>query len=129
MRYVVSCAMTSIKTIWYQDYRDFFLVFFYVRSRSRMMESLFFVEKNLIKVSCVPWKDFLIFSGSSVFLKSNFSENFVQMLSTDFDTILLEHWSDFSYRLPKILENFLIFGGCPHISFNVSSHLNIFAIS
>ncbi len=60
------------------DSIDTFFLFFYVRLRFRMMDNLFFVKKNLIQVSRVPWKDFLFFSGSSVFLKSNFSENFLK---------------------------------------------------
>ncbi len=75
---VVSCAMTSIKKILYRYHRYFcykvsivsilfsctFFLFFYVRLWFRMMDNLFFVEKNLIKVSCVPWKDFLLFFES-----------------------------------------------------------------
>ncbi len=86
-----------------------------------MMDNLFFVEKNLIKVSCVPWKNFLLFFGSSVFLKSNFSKNFLEKFSPDYDAILLEHCSNFSYSLPKILREFSHF--CRMSTFPLISHL------
>ncbi len=106
-----------------------FLVFFFVRLRFRRMDNLFFVETNLIKVSCVPWKDFLLFSGSSVFLKSNFSENFLKSLVQIFIQFYLSIAQILVIVYPKSLENFLIFVGFPHISFNISSHFNIFTVS
>ncbi len=104
---------------------DTFFMFFYVSLRFRRMDNLFFVEKNLIKVSCVLWKDILLFFGSSVFPKSNFSENFLKSLVQ----ISIQFYLSIAQILVlvylKFLENFLIFVRCPHISFNISSLLNI----
>ncbi len=106
-----------------------FSCFFNVRLRFRRMDNLFFVEKNLIKVSRVPWKDFLLFFGSTVFLKSNFSLNFLKSLVQISIRFYLSIAQIFFIVYLKFLENFLIFVGCPHISFNISYHLNIFAIN
>ncbi len=93
------------------------------------MDNLFFVEKNLIKVSCVPWKDFLLFYGSSVFLKSNFSENCLKSLLQISVQFYLSIVQILVIVYLKFLENFLRFVGCSHSSFDISSYLNIFAIS
>ncbi len=134
--------IASIKKIWYQCYRYFcckvsllsivsilFSCFFYVRLRFRRMDNLFFVEKNLINVSCVPWKYFLLFSISSVFLKPNFSKNFLKNLIRTSIQFYLSIVQILVIVYLKFLENFLIFVGFPHISFNISSHRDIFPIS
>ncbi len=120
----------ATKYHYYRLYRYFFLVFFFnVRLRFRRMDNLFFVKKNLIKVSCVPWKYFLLFSKRSAFLKSNFSENVLKSLVQVSVQFYLSIAQILHIVYPKFLENFLIFVRFPHISFNISSHLNIFAIS
>ncbi len=118
--------LQSIATI---DSIDTFFLFFYVRLRFRRMDNLFFVEKNLIKVSCVPWKHFLLFSISSVFLKPNFSENFLKSLVQISIQFYLSTVQILVIVYPKFSKNFLIFVGFPHISFNISSYLNILPIS
>ncbi len=57
MRYVVSCVMKSTKIFGI----DTFFLFFYVRLRFRMMDNLFFVEKNFIK-SAVSHEKIFYFS-------------------------------------------------------------------
>ncbi len=68
---------------------------------------MFLVEKNLIKVSCVrPVETFSTFLYKLSFSEIKFFRKFPQKFSLDLDTILLEHCSNFSYSLPKILREF-----------------------
>ncbi len=111
--YVLKALWWGIDTI---DSMDTFFLFFYVRLQFRRMDNLFFVEKNLIKVSCVPWKHFLLFSINSVFLKPNFSENFlknlVQISIQFYLSIVFKFQLQFtqnSQRIFSFLQDFRIF--------------------